>query len=176
MSSGLSPSRSNLKVTILSLCVCSWHSTTRSTLSESCTDGHDQWLTTGVCLLSKPPSKVKHRRNNVVLCVSKHVCESTVKYSVCCAVRALLHCTVCGYAWAVCLCLQSKHCRLKAAECPDQRKNVLRWPGEEKHYYRWCCTIRVELHRSLVIKKLSSLRFNQSSCVIYLFMPCLNVF
>lgn len=85
MSSGLSPSRSNLKVTILSLCVCSWHSTTRSTLSESCTDGHDQWLTTGVCLLSKPPSKVKHRRNNVVLCVSKHVCESTVKYSVCCS-------------------------------------------------------------------------------------------
>src|SRR4029434_3108832 len=35
MSSGLSPSRSNLKVTILLLCVCSWHSTTRSTLSDS---------------------------------------------------------------------------------------------------------------------------------------------
>lgn len=42
MSSGLSPSRSNLNVTILSLCVCSWHSTTRSTLSESCRDKRDQ--------------------------------------------------------------------------------------------------------------------------------------
>lgn len=41
MSSGLSPSRSNLNVTILSLCVCSWHSTTRSTLSESCRDKRD---------------------------------------------------------------------------------------------------------------------------------------
>lgn len=36
ISSGQSPSRSNLKVTILLLCVCNWHSTTRSPLSETC--------------------------------------------------------------------------------------------------------------------------------------------
>lgn len=35
ISSGLSPSRSNRKVTILLLCVCSWHSTTLSFWSET---------------------------------------------------------------------------------------------------------------------------------------------
>lgn len=35
ISSGLSPSRSNRKVTILLLCVCNWHSTTLSFWSET---------------------------------------------------------------------------------------------------------------------------------------------
>lgn len=54
MSSGLSPSRSNLNVTILSLCVCSWHSTTRSTLSESCRDKRDQSQQASVCSPDQP--------------------------------------------------------------------------------------------------------------------------
>lgn len=73
MSSGLSPSRSNLKVTILSLWVCSWHSTTRSTLSESCRDGQDQCNWQVSVYSPNHWAKLNTRGTICFLCVSKHV-------------------------------------------------------------------------------------------------------
>ena len=55
ISSGLSPSRSNRKVTILLLCVCSWHSTTLSFWSETFRDKVSRREEVKLCLHQVSP-------------------------------------------------------------------------------------------------------------------------
>lgn len=102
MSSGLSPSRSNLNVTILSLCVCSWHSTTRSTLSESCRD--KQINSPDRLLFALQSSQQSWARMGQDVCEQTwgHVSASTV--SVCvyvCVLRVCVICTCCTIVFLV---------------------------------------------------------------------------